>query len=92
MNPAIRWFAGFGMSEALPDHSSLMRIRQRWGANPFRAIFARVVRECQLAGLVSGDVVHMGATLIRADVSLGSRDLLRAGRAPHGCGRSGQSR
>ena len=60
------------MSEALPDHSSLTRIRQRWGSDRFRAIFARVVRDCQSAGIVSGDVVPMDATLIRADVSLGS--------------------
>lgn len=72
VNLAIRWFAGFGISEALPDHSSLTRIRQRWGAETFRAIFVRVVRDCQRAGLVAGDVVHIDATLIRADVSLGS--------------------
>lgn len=72
VNLAIRWFAGFGMSEALPDHSSLTRIRQRWGSDRFRLIFARVVRDCQSAGIVSGDVVHMDATLIRADVGLGS--------------------
>ena len=72
VNLAIRWFAGFGTSEALPDHSPLTRIRQRWGSDRFRAIFVRVVRDCQGAGIVSGDVVHMDATLIRADVSLGS--------------------
>lgn len=27
---AIRRFAGFGLTERLPDHSSLTRIRQRW--------------------------------------------------------------
>jgi transposase len=72
VNLAIRWFAGYGMAEALPDHSSLTRIRQRWGSARFRAIFARVVKDCLAAGIVSGDVVHMDATLIRADVSLGS--------------------
>jgi transposase len=29
VNLAIRWFAGFGMNDRLPDHSSLTRIRQR---------------------------------------------------------------
>jgi transposase len=28
VNSAIRWFAGYGLTEALPDHSSLTRIRQ----------------------------------------------------------------
>ena len=72
VNLAMRWFAGYGMAEALPDHSSLTRIRQRWGSERFRAIFVRVVKDCLTAGIVSGDVVHMDATLIRADVSLGS--------------------
>ena len=40
VNLAIRWFAGFGLTEGLPDHSSLTRIRQRWGAERFRRIFA----------------------------------------------------
>ena len=39
VNLAIRWFCGYGLHEALPDHSSLTRIRQRWGAARFRRIF-----------------------------------------------------
>ena len=30
---AIRWFIGYGLHEHLPDHSSLTRIRQRWGTS-----------------------------------------------------------
>ena len=76
VNIAIRWFAGYGLHEALPDHSSLTRIRQRWGAELFRAVFARTVRACVAAGIARGEVVHIDATLIRADVaweSLGVR-------------------
>lgn len=69
VNLAIRWFAGFGMNNRLPDHSSLTRIRQRWGVDRFRTIFARIVRACVVAGLAPGEVVHIDATLIRADVS-----------------------
>ena len=39
VNLAIRWFAGYGLHERLPDHSSLTRIRQRWGPDRFRQIF-----------------------------------------------------
>jgi hypothetical protein len=35
VNLAIRWFCGYGLHEMLPDHSSLTRIRQRWGAEHF---------------------------------------------------------
>lgn len=66
---AFRWFAGYRLDESLPDHSSLTRIRQRWGAERFRRIFQRTVLDCVKAGLVRGDTVHIDATLIRADVS-----------------------
>jgi transposase len=72
VNLAICWFAGYRLHERLPDHSSLTRIRQRWGAARFRRIFERTVGVCLEAGLVSGETVHTDATLIRADVSLGS--------------------
>lgn len=66
---AIRWFIGFGLHEVLPDHSSLTRIRQRWGAERFRQIFKRTVTACVAAGIAKGEVVHVDASLIRADVS-----------------------
>jgi transposase len=70
VNLAIRWFIGYASHEALPDHSSLTRIRQRWGEDIFRRIFTRVVRQCQAAGLVSAETVHIDANLIRANVSM----------------------
>ena len=69
VNVAIRWFAGYGLHEALPDHSSLTRIRQRWGAERFRRVFARTVQACVAAGIAKGEVVHIDSTLVRADVS-----------------------
>ena len=69
VNIAIRWFAGFRLDEKLPDHSSLTKIRQRWGAKRFKEIFVKTVQSCIDAGLVNGETVHVDATLIRADVS-----------------------
>ena len=69
VNLAIRWFCGYRLHERLPDHSSLTRIRRRWGVERFLAIFERTVLQCVAAGLVKGDLVHLDATLIRADVS-----------------------
>jgi transposase len=69
VNLAIRWFVGYGLHEALPDHSSLTRIRQRWGAERFRTIFERTVRACVAAKIAKGEIVHVDASLIRADVS-----------------------
>ena len=69
VNIAIRWFAGYRLDEKLPDHSSLTKIRQRWGDERFKKIFQRTVQSCIEAGLVNGETVHIDATLIRADVS-----------------------
>lgn len=70
VNLAIRWFVGYALHEALPDHSSLTRIRQRWGEDVFRQVFTRVVRQCQQAGMISAETIHIDASLIRANVSM----------------------
>ncbi len=69
VNIAIRWFAGYGLHEVLPDHSSLTRIRQCWGEERFRRTFQRTVQACIDAKIVKGEIVHVDASLIRADVS-----------------------
>src|SRR3954451_1727790 len=66
VNLAIRWFVGYGLHEALPDHTSLTCIRQRWGAERFRRIFQRTVKACVAAKIATGEVVHIDASLIRA--------------------------
>ena len=95
---AVRWFIGIGLHEDLPDHSSLTRIRQRWGAARFKRIFRRTVQACLDAGVAKGEVVHMDASLIRADVSwasLGERhaeDVLRENPGEADVGRKGKGR
>jgi transposase len=69
VNIAIRWFAGYALHEKLPDHSSLTRIRQRWGEERFRKIFKRTVDACLKAKIATAEVVHIDASLIRANVS-----------------------
>jgi hypothetical protein len=46
VNIAIHRFIGYGLHEELPHHSSLTRIRQRWGEERFRTIFKRTVEAC----------------------------------------------
>src|SRR5919201_1802439 len=36
---AHRWYLGYALDEELPDHSSLTRIRQRYGLVAFRGFF-----------------------------------------------------
>ena len=69
VNLAIRSFVGYDLYEVLPDHSSLTRIRQRWGTERFRSIFRRTVKACIAAKIAAGEIVHIDASLIRANVS-----------------------
>lgn len=91
MHIGIRWFAGFALHESLPDHSSLTRVRQRWGPERFRRIFERTVAQCMAAGLVGGETVHIDATLIRADVSWESLTTEHADKVLEGNNALGES-
>jgi uncharacterized protein (DUF2062 family) len=51
------------------DRRSLTRIRQRWGEQRFREIFKPTVEACLKAKIAAGEIVHIDASLIRADVS-----------------------
>jgi transposase len=64
------YFLGFGLEDAIPNHSVLSKARNRWGKEVFERLFARTVEQCLRAGLVDGSKVHVDASLIRADASL----------------------
>src|SRR6266581_4711500 len=51
---SVRWYVGYNLDEPLPDHSSLTRIRERYGVELFRRFFEAIVDQCQQAGLVWG--------------------------------------
>src|SRR5687768_2590955 len=51
---SLRWYLGYDLAEPLPDHSSLTRLRDRYGLDVFRRFFERVVDLCRDAGLVWG--------------------------------------
>jgi len=51
---SIRWFLGYDLNEPLPDHSSLTKIRTRYGIEVFRRFFEAIVEQCQQAGLIWG--------------------------------------
>jgi len=76
---SVRWYVGYDLHEPLPDHSSLTRIRERFGILVFRRFFERIVEMCFEAGLVRGDELFFDATKVEANASLdsaGSRALV----------------
>src|SRR5688500_116457 len=44
---SLRWYLGYDLHEPLPDHSSLSRIRQRYGLAAFRRFFEQIVQQCR---------------------------------------------
>jgi transposase len=67
-----RWYVGYDLDEALPDHSSLTRIRERYGLEVFRRFFDVVVERCATAGLVWGKELYIDATKMVANASVES--------------------
>jgi len=69
---SIRWYLGYDLPELLPDHSSLTRIRERYGLQVFRRFFERIVEECFEAGLVWGEELYFDSTKVRANADVDS--------------------
>src|SRR5260221_4447525 len=69
---SIRWFLGYDLNEPLPDHSSLTKIRTRYGIEVFRRFFEAIVDQCQQAGLVWGKELYVDATKVNANASMES--------------------
>ena len=51
------------------DHSSLTRIRSRYGVEVFRRFFEVIVEQCQQAGLVWGRELYVDGTKVQANAS-----------------------
>lgn len=69
---SLRWYLGYDLTEPLPDHSSLSRIRERYGLDVFRRFFEAVVEQCVTAGLVWGQEFYIDATKVAANAALSS--------------------
>jgi transposase len=69
---SLRWYLGYGLTEPLPDHSSLTRIRDRFGLDVFRRFFEAITEQCIVAGLVWGRELYIDATKVAANASLES--------------------
>jgi transposase len=69
---SVRWYIGYSLDEALPDHSTLTRIRERYGLEIFRRFFDAIVEQCIAGGLVWGKELYFDATKVDANASIDS--------------------
>lgn len=69
---SLRWYVGYDLDERLPDHSSLTKIRERYGLEVFRNFFEKIVEMCFEAGLIRGKELFFDATKVEADAAVDS--------------------
>src|SRR6202048_5206215 len=65
-------FLGYGLDDAIPNHSVFSKARKRLGPGGFVALFCWVVAQCVRAGLVEGSKIHLDSSLVDANASLNS--------------------
>lgn len=69
---SLRWYLGYDLTEVLPDHSSLTRLRERYGVKVFQRFFETIVEQCVAAGLVWGKELYIDSTDVDANASIDS--------------------
>jgi len=70
LNLAHRWFIGYDLDEPIPDHSSLSKIRERFGLEVFQLFFEHIVELCIQAGLVWGGELYFDSTKVQANANV----------------------
>ncbi len=66
---SLRWYLGYDLGEPLPNHSSLTKIRERYGVETFRRFFEVILERCRAAGLLWGEELYADATKVQADAA-----------------------
>ena len=58
LNLAHRWYIGYDLTETVPNHSSLSKIRERYGLKIFHRFFEHIIELCIQARLVWGEELY----------------------------------
>lgn len=71
-NLAYRWYCKLDINYKIPDHSSLSKIRSRYGKKVFEAFFDQIIFLCKEHKIIKGNTIITDATLIEANASIDS--------------------
>ncbi|MDF2651514.1 MAG: hypothetical protein K0Q73_7319 [Paenibacillus sp.] len=84
VNLAYRWFLGLDLTEAVPDHSTLSQNRRRRfkDSQIFQEIFDHIVSECITKGIVTGEIVVVDSTHLKANASNSKTEKVVVERKP----------
>jgi len=69
---SIRFFLGYDLTQATPDHSTLSLIRGRLGEDIYQQVFVLILSALQQQGLIQGQNVGIDTSVIEANASLKS--------------------
>jgi len=72
LNIAYRWFCRLKLSDPVPYHSSMTRVRDRFGETLFEQIFSELQEKWRQEGVIPGKRLIVDASLVDADASLDS--------------------
>ncbi len=67
---SLREFLGLMPEETVPDHSTLSRMRKRFGTEVYDTLFKFVLGLVAQSGLLEGKVIGVDSTYLRADASM----------------------
>jgi transposase len=67
---AIRAFLGYGLTEEIPDHSTLCVIRHRYTSETFNKVFQLIMPSLEKLGLIKGKHVAMDTSAMAANASM----------------------
>jgi len=77
VNLAYRWYLGYDLDEAIPNHSVLSKARRRLGQDFFDGFFNFVLQLCRQNGLIDGSNVLIDSTLVKGNASVESVTALK---------------
>nr|WP_279388804.1 transposase [Hydrogenispora ethanolica] len=76
MHAGYRWFCKLEFNDLVPDRSTWIKTRQRWGMEVFDLIFRRIVEQCIQSGLVKGNLVAIDGTQVEANAAVTSLEAI----------------
>ncbi len=84
VNVAYRWFAGFRLTEKVPDASTFSQNRRRryTDTTVYQEIFAAIVRQAMGHGLVGGRVLYTDSTHLKANANKKKFDTMQVEQTP----------
>lgn len=84
VNVAYRWFLGLGLTDPVPDHSTISQNRRRRfnDSDVFQEVFDEIVRQAISSGLVEGKYLFTDSTHLKASANRNRREVVEVDLAP----------